>query len=287
MELTIQGLCMNYGTKEALKGVSFTLTPGVYGLLGPNGAGKSTLMNILTGNLTPTKGDVLLNGHSIRELGGRYREKLGYMPQQQVLYPSFTVSRFLSYMAALRGMTTREARNQIPVILEKVALQDVAGQKIKTLSGGMKQRLLIAQAILASPDVLILDEPTAGLDPKQRIAIRNLIAEVAMDKIVLIATHVVSDVEFISKEILLLRNGQLLRKDTREALTRELRGRVFELEVPAEALAGVAHRYQVGNIAREEEFLLVRVLADAPVTEYPCKPVRPTLEDVYLHCFGE
>ena len=287
MELTVRNLRMNYGTKEALKGVSFTLTPGVYGLLGPNGAGKSTLMNILTGNLTATGGEVLLDGQTMQSLGAGYREKIGYMPQQQALYPSFTAVRFLSYMAALRGMTTAQARAQIPRVLDQVGLSDVAGHKIKSFSGGMKQRLLIAQAILGNPAVLILDEPTAGLDPKQRIAIRNLIAEVALDKIVLIATHVVSDVEFISKEILLLKEGELLRKAPREELTGEMLGKVFEVEVPAADLPALSERYQVGNIAREGTKLIVRVLADAPVTQWPAQPVRPPLVDVYLHYFGE
>ena len=287
MELTVRNLRMNYGKKEALKGVSFTLTPGVYGLLGPNGAGKSTLMNILTGNLTATGGEVLLDGQTMQSLGAGYREKIGYMPQQQALYPSFTAVRFLSYMAALRGMTTAQARAQIPRVLDQVGLSDVAGHKIKSFSGGMKQRLLIAQAILGNPAVLILDEPTAGLDPKQRIAIRNLIAEVALDKIVLIATHVVSDVEFISKEILLLKEGELLRKAPREELTGEMLGKVFEVEVPAADLPALSERYQVGNIAREGTKLIVRVLADAPVTQWPAQPVRPTREDVYLHYVGE
>lgn len=287
MELTVQNLRMNYGKKEALKGVSFTLTSGVYGLLGPNGAGKSTLMNVLTGNLAATGGAVLLDGQDVTDLGARYREKLGYMPQQQALYPSFTAVRFLSYVAALRGMTAAQAREQIPAVLEQVDLREAAGQKIRTFSGGMKQRLLIAQAILGDPAVLILDEPTAGLDPKQRIAIRNLIAQVALDKIVLIATHVVSDVEYISKEILLLKEGELLCKATREELTGQLRGKVFEVELPAPDLPHLSQRHPVGNIAREGDKLLVRILADEPVTARPAREVRPTLEDVYLRCFGE
>ena len=227
MKLDICDLHMNYREKEALKGLTFSLTPGVYGLLGPNGAGKSTLMNILTGNIKPTGGGVFVNDKDVFSMGKRYRMMLGYVPQQQAVYPSFTAVRFLAYMAALKGMPKKSAREKIPEVLERVELEDVAGQKIKTFSGGMRQRLLIAQAVLNEPDILILDEPTAGLDPKQRVAIRNLISELAENKIVLLATHVVSDVEFISKEFILLKDGKMIKKDTRENLINEINQACF------------------------------------------------------------
>ncbi|MPW24524.1 ATP-binding cassette domain-containing protein [Alkalibaculum sp. M08DMB] len=223
MELIIESLRKNYGQKEALKGVSFALHQGVYGLLGPNGSGKSTLMNILTGNLQGTSGKVLWNDQNIVQMGKDYRKILGYVPQQQALYPDFTGVRFLSYIAALQGLTSREAKERIHYALDVVELSDVSGKKIRTYSGGMKQRLLIAQAILADPKLLIMDEPTAGLDPKQRALMRNLIVEIASDKIVLIATHVVSDVEWISKEILLLKEGELIRKGSRDCLVEEVK----------------------------------------------------------------
>lgn len=222
MKLEVKNLKKNYGSKEALKGISFTLTNGVYGLLGPNGSGKSTLMNILTGNLKATDGEVLCDNQEIGKMGIRYRELVGYMPQQQAVYPDFTAMQFLSYIAALRGMKKKYAKERIAYALDAVGLNDVRSKKIKTFSGGMKQRLLIAQAILDDPKFLIMDEPTAGLDPKQRVEMRNFISSLAKDKIVLIATHVVSDIDDISKEILLLKYGDLIKIGTKEELVDEV-----------------------------------------------------------------
>ena len=196
MELEIENVSHTYKNgKKALSEISTSLTPGVYGLLGPNGAGKSTLMNIITDNLRPTAGEVSLDGNVIWKNSNAYRARLGYMPQQQGLYSSFTGTRFLWYMAALKGLSHREAKTRVNELLELVNLKDAADRRIGGYSGGMKQRLLIAQALLNEPDVLVLDEPTAGLDPKERIRIRNFISEIAADKIVLLATHVVTDVE--------------------------------------------------------------------------------------------
>lgn len=175
MKLEVVNLKKAYGETVALNGINITLSNGIYGLLGHNGAGKSTLMNILSGNLSPDEGHVFFNGTNIKELGGNYRQKIGYMPQQQALYQKFTAKRFLAYVAALKGMSNAFAKSSITKVLEQVGLTEVAESKISTFSGGMKQRLLIAQAILDDPDILILDEPTAGLDPRQRIIIRNLI----------------------------------------------------------------------------------------------------------------
>ena len=207
MELTFDCLSKNYGNVQALKGVSFTLTQGVHGLLGPNGAGKSTMMNILSGNLEQTSGCITYNGSDIQKLGRDFRRVLGYMPQQQALYPGFTAIQFLGYMASLRGMSKSEAAEAVPRVLEQVELTAVGGRKIKTFSGGMKQRLALAQATLGDPEIIILDEPTAGLDPKQRISVRNYISSIALQKIVLIATHVVSDIEFIAKDVIILKKG--------------------------------------------------------------------------------
>ena len=225
MELTFDALSKNYGKKQALIGFSAELTGGIYGLLGPNGAGKSTLMNILTGNLRQTAGEIRFNGAEIRSLGAAFRGRVGYMPQQQTLYPGFTAERFLLYMASLRRMPRARALERIDWALGAVGLSDVRGKTIRSLSGGMKQRLLLAQAILDEPDILILDEPTAGLDPRQRIAVRNLIAEIALQKIVIVSTHVVPDVEYVASELLLLSEGRLLRKASPAELTHELAGR--------------------------------------------------------------
>lgn len=231
MELTFDALSKNYGKKQALIGFSAELTGGIYGLLGPNGAGKSTLMNILTGNLRQTAGEIRFNGAEIRSLGAAFRGRVGYMPQQQTLYPGFTAERFLLYMASLRRMPRARALERIDWALGAVGLSDVRGKTIRSLSGGMKQRLLLAQAILDEPDILILDEPTAGLDPRQRIAVRNLIAEIALQKIVIVSTHVVPDVEYVASELLLLSEGRLLRKASPAELTHELAGQVWEAEL--------------------------------------------------------
>ena len=202
MKLTIDSISKSYGTNLALNGFSATLDAGIYALLGPNGSGKSTLMNILTDNLKADSGEITYeDADSVREnvldMGVRFREKLGFMPQYPGLYPNFTVERFMWYMAALKGLSKEESMRQIPEILAAVELDDVPKRKIGALSGGMKQRLTLAQAVLGDPEILILDEPTAGLDPKQRIAIRNYISKIAFNKIVLIATHVVPDIEFL------------------------------------------------------------------------------------------
>ena len=285
MELTFDHLTKDYGGVIALNGVSLTLNEGVYGLLGPNGAGKSTMMNILSGNLSQSAGRLAYNGTDIRQLGREFKARLGYMPQQQALYPGFTAVQFLSYMAALRGMSRPEAKDAVPRVLEQVELAEVAGRRIRTFSGGMKQRLLIAQAILADPDVLILDEPTAGLDPKQRIAIRNLIAAIARRKIVIISTHVVSDVAYISREILLLDRGRLLQKAPPSELIRQLEGCVWELTADAEGWKGYQARYPVSYIAYDGDGFCLRLLSGEEIPGG--HTVTPTLEDVYLRHFGE
>lgn len=207
-----------YGQKLALNQVTLPLQEGIYGLLGPNGAGKSTMMNLITGNLTPTSGTITWNGQDIRSLGAEYRALLGYAPQQQGLYDSFTGRRFLSYMATLKGIAKRDIPSELERVLDYVHLTDVADRPIGGYSGGMKQRILIAQAILGDPKLLILDEPTAGLDPKERVRIREKIKAISAGKLILVSTHVVSDIQSITDQILLLKEGQLLAQDTVENL---------------------------------------------------------------------
>lgn len=287
MNLTVENLTKNYGRKEVLCDVSFVLENGVYGLLGPNGAGKSTLMQLITMNLQPTWGKIYWNGKDISEAGAELRSVLGYMPQQQTLYPSFTAEEFLLYMAALHGMKKEDKEAAVWKALEAVNLTDAAGKKIKTFSGGMKQRLLLAQAVLSDPQLLILDEPTAGLDPYQRIAIRNLIAKMAMDRIILIATHVVQDIEVISKEILLMKDGKLIRKGTSYELCRELDGRIFEVALPADAVEGALEEWTVYGMRELEGHQLgVRILADKIPEGFQGWQTAPSLEDVYLYQLG-
>ncbi len=287
MILTYNKLKKNYGKKEALREVSFDIHEGVCGLLGPNGAGKSTLMNITAGNLDATSGEILLDGRRVDASASEFRARLGYMPQQQALYPDFQALRFLYYVAALRGMKREEARKRIQTVLDLVELSDAAHQKIRSLSGGMKQRLLIAQAVIHDPDILILDEPTAGLDPKQRIAIRNLISRISMHKIVILATHVVSDVEYIANDILLLKDGRVHRHDTRSGLTEEIHDKVYELTIQENRLEEISSKFRVGNIIRDGAYLRVRVLSEIFPDGVRAECVRPELEDVYLWHFGE
>lgn len=287
MELKISGLSKTYkkGAVKALDDFSITLTPGVYGLLGPNGAGKSTLMNIITDNLNADCGEVIYNGENIKKLGKDFRAVLGYMPQQQGLYDDFTLNRFLWYMAALKGLKRKEAKEKITSLLKTVNLTDAAHKKLGAFSGGMKQRALIAQALLNEPEILILDEPTAGLDPKERIRIRNFISEIAKDKIVLVSTHVVSDIEFIAKEIILLKEGHLVSHDTCENLAKKIADKVYEIEISQEDLLYFQNTYRVSNLYRNGDKIILRTVSDNLPEGYKSTKVSPTLEDLYLYVF--
>lgn len=213
--LSLNGVNKYYGAKHALIDFDYEFTEGVYGLLGPNGAGKSTLMNIITQNIPmDPDGEILWNGGDIEKLQAKYRRKIGFMPQQQELYPSFTASRFVGYLAALKGIKKEKIESEVERVLDLVELSEQADQKLGGFSGGMKQRVLIAQALLGKPKLLILDEPTAGLDPKQRVIARNLISSLANDKIVIISTHIVSDIETIADKILLIKQGELIDEGT-------------------------------------------------------------------------
>ncbi len=223
MTLTLTNINKHYGEKHALVDLSYEFTNGIYGLLGPNGAGKSTMMNIITQNLEYDHGSRLLwNGEDTATLQAKYRSQIGFMPQQQELYPSFTVKRFLGYIAALKGIDKKQIDSEVMRVLGLVELSDVADKKLGGFSGGMKQRALIAQALLGEPKLVILDEPTAGLDPKQRVLTRNLISNLAKDKIIIISTHIVSDIEFIADQILLLKNGRLIDSGTVNELTQKV-----------------------------------------------------------------
>ena len=290
MTLSIQNISKSYGENRALDSFTAELTPGIYALLGPNGAGKSTLMNILTDNLKADSGEITYDGENILDMGVRFREKLGFMPQYPGLYPNFTVERFMWYMAALKGLSKEKAARDIPEILHSVELDDVPRRKIGALSGGMKQRLSLAQAVLGDPAILILDEPTAGLDPKQRIAIRNYISRIALDKIVLIATHVVSDVEFIAREIIMLRRGVIADRAAPHELTSRIDGKVWHLPAAPDQVSALQARYRVTAIARDQNSMTGGVILRALSEEKPAEDavaVTPTLEDYYLYLFGE
>lgn len=293
MTLWIKAITKSYGMNHALDKVTALLEPGVYGLLGPNGSGKSSLMNIITDNLKADSGEIIYTDNAgksenVLNMGRRFREKIGFMPQYPGLYPNFTVERFMWYMAALKGLDKATAQREIPEIIAAVELDDVPKRKIGALSGGMKQRLTLAQAVLGNPEILILDEPTAGLDPKQRIAIRNYISKIALDKIVLIATHVVPDIEFIARDIILLKKGVIVDNAPPHELTKKIEGNVWIVPCSESEVQVVQDKFRVTNIARDEQSgeVLLRVLSEKMPTKRSWV-VAPTLEDYYLHIFGD
>lgn len=293
MELFFCNISKSYSYNLALYNFTVSLQPGIYALLGPNGSGKSTLMNIITDNLKADSGEITYTSadvmtENVLKMGVRFREKLGFMPQYPGLYPNFTVERFMWYMAALKGLPKEKAMKDIPEILSAVELDDVPKRKIGALSGGMKQRLALAQAVLGDPEILILDEPTAGLDPKQRIAIRNYISKIAFNKIVIIATHVVSDIEFIARDIIMLKKGVIVDNAPPHELTKKIEGKVWNVPCLESEVQSMQDTFRMTNIARDEENgnVSLRVLSDEKPSE-DSKIVTPTLEDYYLYVFGD
>lgn len=228
MELTINHLTKQYGAKVALRDFSYTFAPGIYGILGANGAGKSTLMNLITDNVRRDQGEILWDGTDILKLGASFRALVGYMPQEQGMYPDYSARSFLRYMAQIKGLPRKQAREQIETLLELVNLSDAAHRKVGGFSGGMRQRVMLAQALLGEPRVLILDEPTAGLDPKERLRLRQYIAALAEDRIVFLTTHIVSDIESIAGDVLLMKDGSLVTHGVPEDLIAQVQGKDLE-----------------------------------------------------------
>ena len=286
MELKITDLKKTYGNVKALKGINYTFTPGVYGILGANGAGKSTMINLITDNVSRDKngGSIMYSDGEdntvskelvdILKLGAKFRGVVGYMPQQQGFYEEFSPKAFLKYMAEIKGVksvksvdeagnvTIKKVNQQIDELLEVVNLTSVAYKKIGGFSGGMKQRVLLAQALLGDPKILILDEPTAGLDPKERIGIRNYIAELSRDKIILFATHVVSDIECIADKVLLLKDGEIIATGTPSELIANMQGKVGEVVCTLDDVAALQEKYHIGNIRQRKDGLVLRLVGD-------------------------
>lgn len=309
MELILKNLKKTYGNVKALKGINYTFTPGVYGILGSNGAGKSTMINLITDNVERDKngGEILFcddnsdtaEAVDILKLGSKFRSFIGYMPQQQGYYADFTPKAFLKYMADIKGVKKKEivdnngsksyisVNEQIDKLLEIVNLTDAAYKRIGGFSGGMKQRVLLAQALLGNPKILILDEPTAGLDPKERIHIRNYIAKLSKDRIILFATHVVSDIECIADKVILLKEGQIIEAGSPVQLIDKVYGKVGEINCQLEDVDNLQKKYRVGNIRQRRNGLALRIVGDTlPEMADACSN-DIDLEDVYLYYFGE
>ncbi len=284
MELRIDRVTKQYDTKIACDHISLVLHRGVYGLLGANGAGKTTLMRMMCGVLTPTAGSICFDGIDVSH--EHYRNALGYLPQDFGYYPGFSALDFMLYIATLKGLPKLQAKEKAWELLEMVSLEKDAKRKIKTFSGGMKQRLGIAQSLLNDPKILILDEPTAGLDPKERIRFRNLISRLGADRIVLLSTHIVSDVEHIADTILVMKEGKLLQQGTRDEILQRIEGKVWECTVPREAADILCNRYPVINLRQEGDEMFLRLVCDSR----PCDSavtVPAVLEDLYLYYFSE
>lgn len=309
MELILKNLKKTYGNVKALKGINYTFTPGVYGILGSNGAGKSTMINLITDNVKRDKngGEILFcddnsdtaEAVDILKLGSKFRSFIGYMPQQQGYYADFTPKAFLKYMADIKGVKKKEivdnngsksyisVNEQIDKLLEIVNLTDAAYKRIGGFSGGMKQRVLLAQALLGNPKILILDEPTAGLDPKERIHIRIYIAKLSKDRIILFATHVVSDIECIADKVILLKEGQIIEAGSPVQLIDKVYGKVGEINCQLEDVDNLQKKYRVGNIRQRRNGLALRIVGDTlPEMADACSN-DIDLEDVYLYYFGE
>lgn len=287
MELLVDKVSKKFKDKKAVDNISLELTPGVWGLLGANGAGKTTLMRMIAGIMRPTSGQVLYDGVPIQTLGEGYREVFGFLPQEFGFYPEFTVKDYLAYVAALKGLQERESRRRIHELLERVSLTDVYNKKIARLSGGMKRRVGIAQALLNDPEVLILDEPTGGLDPGERVRFRNLLSEFAHDRIVLISTHIVPDVEYIATCHAIIRNGRLLATGTTEELVKLVEGKVWSCTIPARAVPEYESRLQIISLRNENDGgVSIRYLAENPCNDISV-PSVPRLEDLYLWMFPQ
>lgn len=286
LELKLDRVSRQFGAKIAVDQISFTMTDGVYGLLGANGAGKTTLMRMLCGLLSPTSGEIWCDGQQIGRMGGEYRRLLGYLPQDLGYYPDFTAERYLRYLAQLKAVPPQMIAQKLEEVLELTGLKDAGRQKLKTFSGGMLRRLGIGQAILNDPSVLILDEPTSGLDPKERIRFRNIISALGKNRIVLLSTHIVQDVEFIADHILLMKNGKLMETGSPETVTQTVAGQVWECLVDEAGADRLNERYPVSNLKYENGQVHMRMVApERPVPDAVL--VQPNLEDVYLYYFSQ
>lgn len=286
MELNMNELTKKFGDFTAVDHMDLTMTNGVYGLLGVNGAGKTTLMRMICTLLRPTEGTITWNGKDIFKMGSDYRKLLGYLPQEFGFYPEFTVRDYLLYIGALKGLRPGIAKKRAEEILEKTGLTKAANKKMKKLSGGMKRRAGIAQAMLNDPSILILDEPTAGLDPNERIRFRNLISSLSEERLVLLSTHIVSDIEYVANEIWLMKDGKLARQGTAEQIAASMTEHVWTCLVEKAMVPAVTREYQISNIKAGTQGAELRILSqEKPFPNAVLE--QPKLEDAFLYYFGE
>ena len=286
MDLRISNLTKDFDGFKAVNNFSYQMDCGVYGLLGVNGAGKTTLMRMLTTLMKPTSGQITWDGEDVFAMDGQYRMLLGYLPQDFGYYPDFSVYDYLMYIAALKGIRPAVAKQRVKELLKQVGLVKARNKKMKTLSGGMKRRAGIAQAMLNDPKILILDEPTAGLDPSERIRFRNLISELSEDRIVLLSTHIVSDIEYIANEILLMKDGQLVISGTSEDIIDSMPESVWISRVAKSSIDVCLKRFKVSNVKTVPGGAELRIISRNQPTENAVQ-VDATLEDVFLYYFGE
>lgn len=286
MELTISNLTKEFKDVTAVRNVSCTMTTGVYGLLGVNGAGKTTLMRMLCTLLKPTSGSIAWDGQDIFKMDREYRRILGYLPQDFGYYPDFTVYDYLMYVASIKGLRPMAAKHRAKALLKQVGMDKAAHKKMKKLSGGMKRRVGIAQAMLGDPKILILDEPTAGLDPNERIRFRNLISTLSEERLVLLSTHIVSDVAYIANEILLMKEGSIQAFGTSEQLLSHMPKQVWSLTVPSGMVDTYLRDYKVSNVKTVPEGAELRILSSKKPSEDAILETA-TLEDLFLAYFGE
>lgn len=289
MEIVLEHISKNYKdrntVKKAVEDVSLRFTSGVWGLLGANGAGKTTLMRMICGIMKPSEGRICYDGVEIGQLGDAYRSVIGYLPQEFGFYPEFTVQQYLEYISAMKGMSDRQARQKIDELLVRLSLEDVRKKKIIKLSGGMKRRVGIGQALLNDPEFLVLDEPTSGLDPGERVRFRNLLSEFAHDRIVLISTHIVSDVEYIATQNAIMKDGRILQTGTTQELVTQMQGKVFEGFIAPQELEKWEKKVQIVNLRNEADGgVSLRYIGKQ--TDMPnAVPKEPRLEDLYLQLF--
>lgn len=281
-ELELVNLQKSFQDKIAVQSISMHLQHGIYGLLGENGAGKTTLMRMICGILEPSQGEILCDGMKIRKMGGEYRSLLGYLPQDFGYYEDFTANRFLHYMAALKALPEDYAKTRITELLEMVDLTAVKNKKLKTFSGGMIRRIGIAQALLNNPEILVLDEPTSGLDPKERVRFRNTISSLGKNRLVILSTHIVSDVEYIADNIMIMKNGKMIRTGTEESMAEEVKDCVWKCLVSEKEAAELNEKYIVSNLKNQKDQVELRIVSKEKPAEN-AERQEVTLEDIYLY----